>query len=313
MIVTVTPNPSVDRTLAVGRLTHGEVLRATSSWSEPSGKGVNVALALRANGHASRAVVPVGGAEGARLEAMLRATGLPYVTVPICGDVRSNISVLEPDGTVTKVNEPGPELSEAELKALIETAILAGEQAEWLVGCGSLPVGAGAGFYADLVAAAHRTPARIAVDSSGPPLAAALAAGPDLVKPNAHELAEAAGHAVETLGDALSAARRLQELGARSVLASLGPDGAVLVEEGEAVHGEAYVADPRSTVGAGDALLAGFLAAGARGPEALRTALGWSAAAVQQPGTVLHAVGTDVTTEVTLHDSLDVRRRLRRS
>jgi 1-phosphofructokinase len=313
MIVTVTPNPSVDRTLAVGRLARGEVLRASRSWSEPSGKGVNVALALRAHGYASRAVVPVGGAEGARLEAMLRDRGLDHVTVPIDGEIRSNVSVLEPDGTVTKVNEPGPRLSEAELKALIETAIRSGEQAEWLVGCGSLPVGADAGFYAELVAAARHTPARIAVDSSGAPLTAVLAAAPDLLKPNAHELAEAAGHAIETLGDALAAARRLQDLGARAVLASLGPDGAVLVEKDEVVHGEAYVADPRSTVGAGDALLAGFLAAGAHGPEALRTALAWSAAAVGQPGTVLQAIGTEVSADVTLHDTVDVRRRLRHS
>jgi 1-phosphofructokinase len=313
MIVTVTPNPSVDRTLAVGRLARGEVLRASRSWSEPSGKGVNVALALRAHGYASRAVVPVGGAEGARLEVMLRDRGLDHVTVPIGGEIRSNVSVLEPDGTVTKVNEPGPRLSEAELKALIETAIRSGEQAEWLVGCGSLPVGADAGFYAELVAAARHTPARIAVDSSGAPLTAALTAAPDLLKPNAHELAEAAGHVIETLGDALAAARRLQDLGARAVLASLGPDGAVLVERDEVVHGEAYVADPRSTVGAGDALLAGFLAAGAHGPEALRTALAWSAAAVGQPGTVLQAIGTDVAADVTLHDTVDVRRRLRHS
>jgi 1-phosphofructokinase len=313
VIVTLTPNPSVDRTLAVVRLVHGQVLRATSSWSEPSGKGVNVALALRAHGYASCAVLPVGGAEGARLIAMLRVAGLDYVAVPISGDIRSNVSVLEPDGTVTKVNEPGPQLSEEELTALIATTIQAGEQAEWLVGCGSLPVGASPGLYADLIAAGRHTTARIAVDSSGDSLAAALAAGPDLIKPNAHELAEAAGQAVETLGDALTAARRLQSLGARSVLASLGPDGAVLLEDGEAVHGEVCVADPRSTVGAGDALLAGFLAGGGRGPKALQTALGWSAAAVQQPGTVLHAVGPDVTADITLHDTLDLRRRLRRS
>ncbi|GAB3973687.1 hypothetical protein GCM10029978_053560 [Actinoallomurus acanthiterrae] len=192
MIVTVTPNPSVDRTLTVERLEHGAVMRAGSSWSEPSGKGVNVALALCGHGYASRAVLPIGGVEGARLETMLRAAGLDYVAVPIDGEIRSNVSVLEPDGTVTKVNEPGPELSDAELKALIDAVVTIGERAEWIVGCGSLPVGAPAGFYAELVGAARRTPARIAVDGSGPPLAAVLAAGPDLIKPNVHELAEAA-------------------------------------------------------------------------------------------------------------------------
>jgi 1-phosphofructokinase len=313
MIVTVTPNPAVDRTLAVERLTHGAVLRARTSGSEPSGKGVNVALALRAHGYASRAVLPLGGAEGARLESMLRATELDFVAVPIHGEVRSNVNIVEPDGTVTKVNEPGPELSAGELRALLEASVHAAAGADWLVACGSLPAGAPATFYADLVAAGSGASARIAVDSSGPPLAAALKARPDLIKPNAHELAEAAGRAVNTLGDALAAARRLQELGAKAVLASLGPDGAILVEGEGAVHGEAFVPDPRNTVGAGDALLAGFLAGGATGPEALREALVWSAAAVRQPGTLLRADAAGSAVEVRLHDRLDPGRRLRHS
>jgi 1-phosphofructokinase len=124
---------------------------------------------------------------------------------------------------------------------------------------------------------------RVAVDSSGPALLAALEAKPVLVKPNREELAEAVGRPVGSLGDVIEAAEELRDRGARTVLASLGADGAVLVEEEGVTIGEAPVAAPRSTVGAGDALLAGFLAAGARGAPALAEGLAWGAAAVSLP------------------------------
>lgn len=308
MIVTVTPNPSVDRILCVDRLTRGDVLRSGTSWSEPSGKGVNVALALRAHGSDSHAVFPAGGVEGARLQSLLQATGLEFTAVPIGGEIRSNINIIEPDGTTTKVNEPGPVIEEGELKALIDAAAV---PAEWLVGCGSLPVEAPVSFYADLVRAGRRTSAHVAVDTSGPALAATLPAGPDLIKPNAAELAEAAGQSITTLGDAVRAAQRLRDLGAGTVLASLGADGALLVSENETIHGEVRVANPRSTAGAGDALLAGFLSAGATGDKALATALAWAAAAVRQPGTVLTANAAIDPARVVLHGRIDHPRPLR--
>jgi 1-phosphofructokinase len=193
MIVTLTPNPSVDRTVHIDALPRGEVIRARQSRSEPSGKGVNVALALRAHRHPVLAVLPVGGPVGAQLAGMLRAYGVAHRTVPVAGDIRSNVSLVEPDGTVTKVNEPGPVLDGDEVAALIGAALTGADGVTWLAACGSLPPGAPADLYARLVAPARRRGVRVAVDSSGPALAAAVAAGPDLVKPNAHELAEVAG------------------------------------------------------------------------------------------------------------------------
>ena len=107
MIVTVTPNPSVDRTLFVDALHQGKIMRSSRSWSEPSGKGVNVALALQAHDRAALAVLPVGGPAGAHLVEMLNQAGLSYVTVAIAGEIRINISIIEPDGIVTKINERG--------------------------------------------------------------------------------------------------------------------------------------------------------------------------------------------------------------
>ncbi|MFJ8023564.1 1-phosphofructokinase family hexose kinase [Streptomyces sp. NPDC096311] len=311
MIVTLTLNPSVDRTLVVERLAHGAVQRASSGWSEPSGKGVNVSLALRTHGIATRAVLPIGGPNGRRLAEMLDEAGIDHVNVPIAGNIRTNVSLLEPDGKVTKVNEPGPTLSADEVEALLDATLKAASQASWLVGSGSLPHGASPDLYARLVHRAHDAGLRIAIDSSGPPLLAALPAGPDLIKPNAHELAEAADMPVTTVGQAVDAARRLQERGARTILASLGADGALLVEEDLVQHAEAIVENPQSAVGAGDALLSGFLAGGASGGTALRTALAWAATALQQPGTLLGADIDEDSFKLVFHDRPQLHRQLR--
>lgn len=130
MIITVTPNPSVDRALVVDRLVRGEVLRTSGHQRDPGGKGINVSRALHANGHATTAVVPIGGSEGDLLLRLLDATGLAVVTVPISGSVRSNITIAEPDGTVTKLNEPGPELAPEELRRLVDTSIAAAADAD---------------------------------------------------------------------------------------------------------------------------------------------------------------------------------------
>ncbi|SHH30860.1 1-phosphofructokinase family hexose kinase [Streptomyces sp. 3214.6] len=311
MIVTLTPNPSVDRTLVVDQLALGAVQRASSGWSEPSGKGVNVSLALRTHGIATRAVLPIGGLNGTRLAAMLDEAGIDHVNVPITGNIRTNVSILEPDGKVTKVNEPGPTLSADEVEALLDATLRAAAQASWLVGSGSLPHGASPDLYARLVQRAHEAGLRVAIDSSGPPLLMALPSGPDLIKPNAHELAEAAGRPVTTVGQAIVAARSLQERGARTVLASLGADGALLVEEGSVLHAEVIVENTQSAVGAGDALLSGFLAGGASGQLALRTALTWAATALQQPGTLLGADIDEDSFKLIFHDRPQPLRRLR--
>jgi len=308
MIITLTPNPSVDRTLFVDALPRGAVIRSRGVRSEPSGKGVNVALALRAHQHDALAVLPVGGPIGAQLTGMLQATDVDHITVPISGEIRSNISLVEPDGTVTKVNEPGPALSPSEIEALIAAALKDTHDVTWLAACGSLPPQTPEDLYARLTADAHRSGVRIAVDSSGAPLRAAVAAGPDLVKPNAEELAEATGRDLRTLGDVLDAAAILCSQGAGAVLASLGADGAVLLEDGTALHAETPDVQVVSTVGAGDALLAGFLSAGGRGEQALRTAMVWAAAAVQHDGTLFGPTDSPHTTLV--HHRPDRARRL---
>ncbi|HEY0216763.1 MAG TPA: 1-phosphofructokinase [Cellulomonas sp.] len=287
MIVTVTLNPSLDRTVELDRLVRGQVLRAGSTHLDPGGKGVNVTRALLANGVPSRAVLPVAGADGQQLVDLLEAEGVATELVRVAGRTRSNIAIAEADGTVTKVNEPGTALTAGELDEVLGHALHLGTSGDWVVLCGSLPPGVPADTYARMVRRLRAAGLRVAVDSSGPPLAHAIDAGPDLAKPNASELAEVAGHALTCRQDVVDAAREVQRRGVGRVLVSLGADGALLVDGPRVVSGRSPVTDPRSTVGAGDALLAGFLAAtlaGADDAAALGAGLAWGSAAVRLPG-----------------------------
>ncbi|MFE9174195.1 1-phosphofructokinase [Streptomyces kebangsaanensis] len=287
MIVTVTPNPSLDRTYEVPSLERGGVIRATGERMDPGGKGVNVSRAVAAAGRRTVAVLPLGGAPGALVADLLHAQGIEVAPVPVAGATRSNIALAEADGVLTKINAPGPELSAKEQESLLETVRRRSHGADWIACCGSLPRGLAPSWYADLVARAHATGVRIALDTSGPALLEALREGPDVVKPNAEELAGAVGRPLVTVGDAVKAAEELRGLGARTVLASLGADGQLLVGGDGVWYGSARVDAVRSNVGAGDSSLSGFLIAGGTGPEALALAVAHGAAAVQLPGSVM--------------------------
>jgi 1-phosphofructokinase len=230
------------------------------------------------------AVLPSGGAEGAQLLRLLASEELRVRAVPIAGAIRANVTIVEPDGATTKVNEPGPELSGEELEALKAALLDAAAGADWVVLSGSLPPGVPPELYASLTAQLRAQGVKVALDTAGPLLRSAVAGGPDLIKPNDRELERASGVEVRTPADVPAAVARMRAAGARDVLASLGADGAVLVDQTGTWHACSPVAVPRSTVGAGDAMLAGFLAAGGRGPEALVEGIAWAAAAVSLPG-----------------------------
>ncbi|CAL9448173.1 Tagatose-6-phosphate kinase [Streptomyces sp. enrichment culture] len=310
MILTVTPNPSLDRTYEIPSLARGEVVRAGGERMDPGGKGVNVSRAVAAAGQRTVAVLPLGGAPGALVADLLDAQGIEVAPVPVAGATRSNIALAEADGVLTKINAPGPELSEGERELLLETVRRHADGADWIACCGSLPRGLAPSWYADLVARAHTAGVRIALDTSGPALLHALRERPDVVKPNADELAEAVGRPLATVGDALKAAEELRGRGARAVLASLGADGQLLVDDAGSWYGHARVDAVRSNVGAGDASLAGFLVAGGTGPEALASAVAHGAAAVGLPGSVMPAPDDLDPAAVTVTDRVPVDRAL---
>jgi 1-phosphofructokinase len=228
----------------------------------------------------------------------LQELALPMQTVSVEAPVRTNYTVTAPDGTTTKLNEPGSPLS-AEVRAALADALHAhASPTGWIVLSGSLPPHTPTDWYATLVAALRDTGARIAVDTSGEPLRALLAAGPgaapDLLKPNDEELAPLTGASEAELADpeaALAAVRTLHDRGVGEVLLTLGADGALL----STADGGVWSARPpritvRSTVGAGDCSLAGYVLAalaGADPAERLRNAVAYGAASAALPGSAV--------------------------
>ncbi|GGL83037.1 1-phosphofructokinase [Curtobacterium citreum] len=305
-IVTVTPNPSLDRTIELaGELHRGAVQRAVHTTAEPGGKGVNVSRVVVASGGDTLAVLP--GDELDPVLLGLATRGIPTAALPIGAPLRSNVTVTEPTGTTTKLNEPGPSLAGRldDLAALVADAAgptATGPAARWVVFAGSLPPGLPDDALAVLVRAVrqrHGDTVRIAVDSSGLPFTALLQSGEriDLVKPNAEELAEVVGgdpDAYEQDPDAAAvAAQRLHDKHVDAVLLTLGSAGAVLVSDEGAFAAAAPRIVARSTVGAGDSSLAGYLlaeVAGATPAERLAQAVATGAAAAALPGSDVPAL-----------------------
>lgn len=285
MIVTVTLNPSLDRTLAISALERGEVIRALDTREDPAGKGVNVARALAAFGDDVVAVLPVGGPMGRALVGMLDETDLDYQAVPIAGATRANVTVVEPDGTTTKLNEPGPNLSSDERAAVVAAVSRHATAGGWVVVAGSLAADQDTSVIADLAAVARAAGARFALDASGVALKEGLAAHPDLIKPNDEELGELLGRELVGREEVLTGCHEARDLGAAAVICSLGAEGAVLVDDQGVWQATGPKVEVRSTVGAGDSLLAGYLHGGGTGPEALRVGVAWATAAVGTPGT----------------------------
>ena len=298
MIVTLTMNPSLDRTIELAApLQRGQVQRANTASQHPGGKGVNIVRALSASGMDALALLP-GDATDPVVRALI-LEDIPHLAVPIGASLRSNVAITEPDGTTTKVNEPGPSLTAAQLAGLLALTVEKSDGASWLVLAGSLPPGVPDDFYAttiEAVRAAHgvRAP-RIAVDSSGAPLRECLRAAPELLKPNGEELAEltarSTGSALESDPNAAAlAAATLVDNGVGAVLATLGSKGAVLVTPQGSWQGRGPAVKAKSTVGAGDSALSGYLLATDRGDSpmaCLQQAVAHGAAAASLPGTMV--------------------------
>jgi 1-phosphofructokinase len=297
MILTLTPNPSIDRTVALdGELTRGQVHRVASVTSQAGGKGVNISRAAVTADIPSIAVVPAAKDDAFVLE--LLGAGIDCRPVRPAGDVRVNLTITEPDGTTTKLNSPGAAVLPLHLELMAQAVLVRASSADWTVLAGSLPAGAPPDFYAELVRRLREVGGRVAVDTSDAPLQALVDAlpdsAPDLMKPNGEELASFTGGDADELESdpeaTAAAARQLIERGVGAVLATLGGNGAVLVTPEGAWHATPPPTTVVSTVGAGDSSLFGYLLGDVRGlpaPERLALAVAYGSAAAGLPGTTI--------------------------
>ena len=313
MISTVTLNPSLDRTLEVTSLIRGGTTRSTSFRIDAGGKGINVSKALSLFGYKTSCIYPAGGSEGSEITRILDHFSISQHVVAISGSNRVNVSVVEPNGTVTKINEPGPALSKAEIERLIEATIKAAQEGGYLVASGSLPRGVDHSIYGLILEATRDLNVHVVVDSSGEALKAAVRSKPYLIKPNIDELQELCGRRFRTFGEVITAAKEIVADGVKSLLVSLGADGAIYIDQKDVVHGEVKVEAVRSSVGAGDCLLAGFIAEEGSVEDRLSRALKWAGATISLPGSLM-AGPTDMgNCSVKINSSVDCDRIIRSS
>jgi tagatose 6-phosphate kinase len=278
--VCVTPNASVDTTYRVDRLSRGGTIRVSDRISVPGGKGNNVARILRALGNDVVASGFAAGNAGEFIERELRELGVEPAFIRVQGESRTCLAILDRDEpVVTELLEPGPKVTPEAAAALVECVAALAADADVVVLSGSLPIIDAQDLYARIIRAVRGNHTFVALDSSGSALVEGLQAGPDLVKPNWEEMIELAGRPDIDLDGAVQFARQQLLQGPlprdASVLLSRGRDGAVLIAADGAICLPAPAAAPVNPVGAGDAMLAGYLDAWARG-ERGEAALRWA-------------------------------------
>lgn len=291
MIVTVTPNAAIDRSLVVPNVRLGRRHRAVEQTTLAGGKGVNVARILKALGQPVIATGFAGGAAGTRIVEQLTRESILNDFVRIEDESRTNTAVFDPTtGGQTEINERGPRVSEAELDLFREKLTYLARGAGMLVLAGSLPRDVPADLYADIVREMHRLGVRTFVDCEGEVLRHALKAEPGMVSPNQVEAEEVVGHEFVDDADRVHAIGELRELGARDAVITL-PDGGVAgLQDGREDRLVRARIDEREAVGrigAGDAFLAGFVAATYEGRppgEALRFGVACGAESTQRIG-----------------------------
>jgi 1-phosphofructokinase family hexose kinase len=288
LIVTLTINPAIDRTISVDRLAFEDRAYVNSSRESAGGRGINASCVIHSFGGESTAVFPSGGHSGKRLEAFLNGCGLHIAVVPIRNPIRTNMTVTDKHGLTVNLNEGGPTLSKAEVARVEQTVVAALDHASWLMVCGSLPPGVPSSFYARLISTAKRKGVKTLLDADGAPLREAIEVGPTVVSPNQQEAERMLGVTLLTRNTYVEAAEKIRAMGPESVVLSVGSRGAI----GAFPKGLFEALPPRvdavCPIGSGDALAAAYAWSMERNPDRPAEALRWGVAAgtasAQLPG-----------------------------
>ena len=286
-ILTLTLNPALDLTVELAVLTAGQVNRSDEMHTHAAGKGVNVAQVLADLGHQLTVSGFLGEDNLQAFETLFAKRGFVDAFIRVPGETRSNIKIAERDGRITDINGPGPMVDAAAQQALLDRLVQIAPGHDAVVVAGSLPRGVTAQWLRELIERLNQLGLRVALDTSGEALRAALQARPWLIKPNTEELADALGCEVVSRAAEVQAAAHLHAQGIDHVVISHGADGVNWFSVGSALHASPPKVSVASTVGAGDSLLAGMLHGllSADTPEqTLRTATAIAALAVTQIG-----------------------------
>jgi 1-phosphofructokinase family hexose kinase len=287
LIVTLTINPAIDRIISIDRLAFEDRAYINSSRESAGGRGINVSSVIHSFGGETLAVLISGGDSGKRLQGLLGKCGYRIALVPVQNEIRTNLTVTDKHGLSVNLNEPGPRLGKAEVARVERVVRDTLDHASWLMICGSIPPGVPPAFYGKLISMARHRKVKTLLHADGDALREGIAARPTVVAPNQHEAGRLLGQTLLTRTHYLEAAERIRQLGADSVVLTLGSRGAV----GAFADGLMEALPPRvdavCPIGAGDALMAAYAWARERRTsvaEALRWGVAAGTASARLPG-----------------------------
>jgi 1-phosphofructokinase family hexose kinase len=287
LIVTVTLNPAIDRTISVDRLAFEDRAYINSSRDSAGGRGINASSVIHSFGSQTTAVLTLGGETGKRLLGLLECCAFPVRLVPIKNEIRTNLTITDRHGLTVNLNESGPELNKAEVRRVEKTVREALDGAHWLLVCGSLPPGVPADFYGKLISLARQKNVKTLLHADGAPLREGIEARPTVVTPNQREAERLLGRTLLTRTQFLEAAERIRSMGSEAVVLSLGSRGAVAAFADGLMEALPPRVDAVCPIGAGDALTAAYTWSMVRkdnAAEALRWGVAAGTASARLPG-----------------------------
>ena len=289
MIVTVTMNPAIDKTVDIDALERGGLNRIHHVELDAGGKGINVSKTIHELGGTSLATGFIAGNAGKIIRNVMEEWQIENDFIEVSGETRTNTKVFESSGELTELNEPGPVVEEKDIKALLEKLLgYAGEDTLFVL-AGSVPQGVSKDIYREITNLVHQKGAKVLLDADGALFTNALDAAPDIIKPNRAELEQYAGmDYIASEQELLSVAQKLMEKGIGTVAVSMGKSGAMFLQEGYQVKCPGLKVKAHSTVGAGDAMVAALSYSWSQGmpmEETVKMCMAVSAGAVTTIGT----------------------------
>lgn len=289
MIYTVTLNPAIDKTVVIENFRAGGVNRVASVREDAGGKGINVSKCLKNLGEKSVAAMILAGDTGAKLERMLGELGIPVMSVWTEGENRTNLKIIDPANRAnTDINEPGPVVSAALLEQFKEKLGSRIQPEDVVILSGSLPAGVDRCLYGEWTAYFRSLGACVYLDADGEPMEKGMKAIPYMIKPNNDELAALLGKEKLSIEEMVFEGKRLHDTGIEEIVISLGGDGALFVSKDGCWRAQGLKVEVKSTVGAGDSVVAAMAYAQERNlsrEETIRLAVAMGAASVMQSGT----------------------------
>lgn len=289
MIITVTLNPAIDKTVDIGEFQYSGLNRITSSVLDPGGKGINVSKTIKHLGGNTIATGFIGGNAGNIIDQGLKSLGITSDFIHVDGETRTNMKVVDAGGNVTEFNEPGPIIKKENIEELLVKLDALADKDALFVLAGSIPQGVDKDIYRIIIEIVKKKGAKVFLDADGELFVKALEGKPDFIKPNRFELEQYFNFKGDAeVSDLVEMGRKLQAAGIGTVAISLGSEGALFILQNEVIRVHGLKVEAHSTVGAGDAMVAA-LSYGIDGDlemsECIRLGVATSAGAVTTIGT----------------------------